>query len=112
MPDSRHFVDQRRKNWCAVIILLAVCSLTMSLATRYGALWGDSSHAVRTVHTHGSLDAKRQRLTKNAATWLPPVFSFTVLEDPGFYPSISPAGPAAPTLLFEENLFNRPPPSA
>jgi hypothetical protein len=107
-----HLTDERHKNWCAVVVLAAVCSLTASLATRYYSPWDASTHGVRTLQTNTSLDTKRQRLTKNAANWVPPVFSFDISQCPTFHPTIAPAGPPAPTLFFEESLYNRPPPAS
>jgi len=34
-----------------------------------------------------------------------------VAQAPIVYPRVAPAGPPLPTLLLEENLYNRPPPS-
>jgi hypothetical protein len=105
-----YFGARRSKPWCALVVLVSVCSLTISLATRYSSSWSISSHSVRVNQTHASPDAKRQRLTKNAANWMPPVFSFAVLQAPRFYPQIVSVGATAPNLLFEEKLFSRPPP--
>jgi hypothetical protein len=110
MSGFSHFVSPRRKNWCAVVILVAVCSLTASLATRYGALWGDSCRAVKTFQTHTSTDAKKQRLAKRAANWIPPVVCFGVLQATNFDSKIALARPRVIALLLEESLYNRPPP--
>ena len=112
MSPLSHFEAQRRKSWCALVVLVAVCSLTVSVATRYSSRWEASSPTVKTVQTHTSPDVKRQRLAKNAATWIPPVARFDILRAPIFYPRITPAGPPVPSLLFEESLYNRPPPSS
>jgi hypothetical protein len=112
MPTATHFEDQRGKRWCACVILLAVCSLTVSLATRYFSVSATSSnHEVRTIVNH-SQDAKRQHLAKDAVNWIAPVACRTMLAAPAFYPRFAPAGPPAPSLLFEEILYNRPPPSS
>ncbi len=92
--------------------MLGVCSLTLSLATRYYFPIDGSSHTVKTFKTSVSPEANRQRLNKNAANWLPPVLVFTDLEAPNFYPKFAPAGPPIPNLFFEESLYNRPPPTA
>src|SRR3984957_20778869 len=108
------FIRQERPRhiWCAMVVLVAVCALTVSLATRYGGPWTASSHVVSSVHGHSSVDAKRQHLTKNAATWVPPLVCFDPLGSPDFHPRIAPAGPPVPGLRLEESLYNRPPPSA
>jgi hypothetical protein len=106
-----HFKSQRRQIWSVAIVLVAVGSLTVSLATRYYSPWDASSPTVKTIQTHVAADAKRQRLTENAATWTPPVFILTVLQVPGFYPRFAPVGPPERTIVCDESLYNRPPPA-
>ncbi len=110
MSSLRHFEGRRHRTWCALVVLAAVCSLTVNVATRYSSPLNPSSPTVKTVRTHTAPDAKRQRLAKNAADWAPPVVCFDVLRSPRSYPRISPAGPPIPNLLLEESLYNRPPP--
>jgi len=107
-----HFEDYRRKRWCAVVILLAVCSLIVSLATRYSTSLDDSSPTVKAVQAHPFPAAKRQRLAKDAANWIRPMICFEALEAPSYYPPIAPAGPPIPIRFLEESLYNRPPPSS
>ena len=111
MPPLRHFKAERREIWSAVLVLVAVCSLTVSLATRYYLPGDSSSPTVKTIQTHQSPDGKRQRLTKNAANWMPPVLSFTVLPVPSFYARTVAAPPPVRSLVCDESLYNRPPPS-
>jgi hypothetical protein len=111
MSALNHFADRQRKSWCAFVVFVAVCSLTVSVATRYSTPLDTSSPTVKTVQTHTTPEAKRQRLAKDpAAQWAPPVVCFRVLRSPSFYPRMSPAGPPIPGLFFEESLYNRPPP--
>jgi len=84
-----YFEERFRSRWRASVVLVAVCSLTISLATRYSSPWIISSHVVKTVQTHASPESKRQRLAENAANWMPPVFTFEVLQAPSFYPQIA-----------------------
>jgi hypothetical protein len=109
MRDLNHFKIERRKVSTALVVLIAVCSLTVSLATRYSSS-EVSPKVVRTVQTHPAPDA-RQRLTKNAAIWIRPVFSFTALQAPSFYPLIAPTGAPIPNFSGDENIYNRPPPA-
>jgi hypothetical protein len=102
--------ESRCRNWCAVVVLFAAISLTVSVATRYGFTRAASNNVSTSVQKHLSPDPGRQRLLKNAATWMPPVVSATVLLAPASYPRIAPAGPPIPSLFFEKNLYNRPPP--
>ncbi len=104
--------DLRCVRWCTVVVLVAVCALTVSVATRYCYSAGSSTYAGNTLHKRTSPEQTRQRLTKNAAKWVPPVVRVVVLQVPSSYPRIAPAGPPIPSLLFEEKLYNRPPPSS
>jgi hypothetical protein len=56
MSPLRHFEDQRRKTWSAVVVLAAVCSLTASVATRYSSSWD----ACRPNTAGGEAAASRQ----------------------------------------------------
>jgi len=89
------------------VIVLAVCGLTVSLATRVFRL--SLVHHTTTVQS-GAARAVRQHLNKDAAMWRPPVTK-VVFEVVSFYPRVSPAGPPIPSLIFDESLYNRPPPS-
>jgi len=112
-------LEPERQRWCAFFVLLAVCSLTVSLATRYSssdASWlGHSFSTSTTVPTTSiqkpSIEPGRQRLLNKAAAWNPPFDSSASLLAPVFYPRIAPTGLPAITLLLAESLYNRPPPS-
>lgn len=94
-----------------MVVLVAVCALIVSVATRYSSTCEASSIAVKAGQIHTSAEAKRQRLAKDAIGWNPPVIQFSVLQSPSSYPRIAPAGPPIPGLVLEESLYNRPPPS-
>lgn len=106
-----NFKDRRRRGWCALVVLVAVCSLVVSVATRYSSTGEASSSTVKVGQIHASPEAKRQHLAKDAADWIPPAIPFSVLQPPTSYPRIAPSGPPMPGLQFEESLYNRPPPS-
>jgi hypothetical protein len=53
----------------------------------------------------------RQHMDRDAVRWAVPVANITVAQAPAFYPRLGPAGPPLPTLLLEENLYDRPPPA-
>jgi len=91
-----------------LLILLAVLSLSTSLATRVF----NYSASGTSITVRSSLpQAMRQHLDRDAATWGRPAVSFSMLEAPTFYPRFAPAGPPLPAVLFDESLSNRPPPS-
>src|ERR1700746_2938690 len=112
MPRRLHFGKQLRISWLAVVVLAAVCSLTISLATRYSYSAGISSLNVESAHAHPSPDSKGQRLTKNGAAWVAPVFGHLALRAPSFYSFITRPEAPAPNFLLEENFFTRPPPQS
>jgi hypothetical protein len=111
MPSLSYLQIQRRTIWITSVIVLAVGSLTLNLATRYYSPGDASSVTVKSIRTHSAPNARKQRLAKNAATWTPPVSSFSALQVPSFYLSIAPVQPAVRSLICDNNLYNRPPPA-
>jgi hypothetical protein len=105
---NRYGLMAALQKWRVFIIVLAICGLTISVATRTFRLKIHDSASV----TSGDAQAKRQHLDRDAARWAPPVPVFTVLQVPTFYPFVAPAGPPIPSTLFDESLFTRPPPSS
>ncbi len=91
------------------IIVLAICSLTASLATRYSAE-GSEVQNVAAVKSQ-SPDVHRQRLLSNALQWTAPVASFTLFQPPRS--SVFAVSVVVPStnLSSESWLYNRPPPS-
>jgi hypothetical protein len=101
-----------QKHWRILIIALAVCSLTVNVATRYSSCDLASVSIAKVLHKHSSPEKSRQRLTKVASSWLRPVTSSTPLQAPASYPRIAPAGPPIPGTFFEASLYDRPPPAS
>lgn len=110
MLQLANFDRSRRVHWCTTVVLLAVTALTVSVTTRYTFSFGASGGPVTKVHKHSSPEPARQRLIKNAATWMPPVVYAVVFLAPSAYPRLAPSGPPIASLFFEKNLYNRPPP--
>lgn len=94
------------------MVLLAICSLAVSVATRYTSAPADPDGATTSVRNHVAPEPGRQRLLQNAATWIPPVICSVIFQVPLSYSRVVPDGPRVPNLLLEENLYNRPPPSS
>jgi hypothetical protein len=94
--------------WSAVI-LLAICSLTMSLATRFTVVGPDVQKIASTKADLTS--AKRQNLLGNALQWSAPIAHFSLFEPPrSAVSAVSVIIP--PTNLTSETwLYNRPPPA-
>ena len=101
LPSHQH------PRWRVFVIALAICGLTVSLATRTFRLTFPQTPTAES----SSAQAARQHLDRDASTWVPPVPTLTTLSAPVFYPRVAPAGPPIPSVLFDESLFNRPPPS-
>lgn len=101
----------RCARWCALVVLLAICALTVSVATRYGSAEISDLSAIHTVHRHSGPQAVRQRLDLNAANWMPPVIGSALLQVPGEYSRLIPPGPFVLKLFPESSLYNRPPPT-
>jgi hypothetical protein len=92
------------------LVLLAICCLTISLATRFAAASSETA-SVRAVQAH-SPDAQRQNLLGDGLKWSGPAISFTLFEPPrSFVPEVSAVFPST-NLSFESWLYNRPPPTS
>jgi hypothetical protein len=100
-------VSSQRLKWYALVVVLTICALTTSLATRTFRLHFSPTATVRT----NSAQAMRQHLDRDAVRWVAPVPVLTTLQAPTFYPRVAPAGPPLPSLFFDESLYNRPPPA-
>jgi len=103
---------QSKRCWIAVV-LLAVCSITISVTTRYTVPGKAGDSKVTTVRNHLDFDTEqvRQRLLNNAASWMPPVVGSAILGQNKTFDPIILAGPPASRQFFEQSLFNRPPPA-
>ena len=109
MPPSQDclLVGHQHPRWCVLVIVLAICGLTVSLATRTVRLTIPHGVTAQSADSH----AMRQHMDRDAAPWAPPVPALGTLQAPVFYPRVAPAGPPIPSVLFDESLSNRPPPS-
>ena len=99
------------RRWCTAIVLLAVCALTVSVATRYSHYPTTPRSVAKTIHKLTSQQPRCQRLLKNAAVWIPPAVSSHVLLPRRSSSHVTPAEPVLANLVFEKSLYNRPPPS-
>jgi len=95
-----------RRNWERMIVSLAICGLTISLATRTFRL----TYSVTTVVKSVASQPMRPHMDRDAANWIPPVPVIAVFDLPVFYPRFAPTGPPVQRLFLDESLSNRPPP--
>jgi hypothetical protein len=105
--EDLRFPNHHRSRWLVLVVVLAICGLTVSLATRTFRLTIPHVVTAQNANSH----AIRQHMDRDAAQWAPPVPILSPLQVPVFYPRVAPAGPPIPSLLFDESLSNRPPPS-
>ena len=103
--------SSRCQRWCSAIVLLAVCSLTVSVATRYSYFPTANSSASTTIQKDASPRRSCQRLLNDAAVWIPPAISSDALPAFSVYPRIMQPEPGFLSPFFEKSLYNRPPPS-
>lgn len=96
--------------WCALVVLIAIFSLAISVATRYGSSEGSSTSTARTSHSYSSQPPGRQRLTKDAADWVPPVINCVELQAPSHPARMPSVGSTVPNPSFASSLYYRPPP--
>lgn len=100
-----------RQRTCALVVVLAVCALTVKLATRFDGFHSASTPAITTVQQHVCRAPNRQRLMTTAIVWFAPLIRASLLDTTTSYPRIAPSGPPIPGILFEQSLYNRPPPA-
>jgi hypothetical protein len=105
-PENRIAFDTKAR-WYLLVVLLAVCGLTVSVATRTFRLTVTHNTTVQS----NEAKATRQHMDRDAVRWIPVVPVATILEPPTFYPRALPAKPRLPSVPIEENLYNRPPPT-
>jgi hypothetical protein len=100
-----------------LLIIAVICSLTLNLATRY---WVS---AVSQIHTSNqvqvtkslqrrSLEPKRQHLDRDAALWIAPIVSFSILKPASLGPRVASLDIRIQNHLLDENVYNQPPPSS
>lgn len=108
MKRSTNHIDMcRHPGWRVFIIGLAVFGLALSVATRTFQMKVNRGVVVASAASQ----ATRQHMDRDAVSWAPPDTVLTVLQVPTFYPFVAPAGPPLASVLFDESLSNRPPPS-
>jgi hypothetical protein len=105
--ERREIVVRSVPWWRLALVSVVMVSLVVTLATR--TFRGTTSHSIAVQSN--SPQAMRQHMDRDAVRWAAPVAKIVVSQAPTFYPPVVPAGPPLPTLLLEENLYNRPPPS-
>ena len=96
--------------WCALVVLTAVFALAVSVTTRYSSAATAPTSAVKTSHSYSAQPPGRQRLTKDAANWVPPTIGSVPLQVPARPARVPSIRSAIPNPSFASILFYRPPP--
>jgi hypothetical protein len=99
-------------SWRGVLVVLAICAVTISVATRYSGLGSEVSN-VKTVSVlkSQSQQFQRQRLLDNGLHWMAPASSSAFFQPPRASVHAVLAEFSAIHLVSESWLYNRPPPS-
>lgn len=97
--------------WSALVVLLAISALTVSVATRYNSPQDSPSTHTKVLQKHSTEEPGRQRLTTDAASWIPPVVVSAQWYSPSTYPHSMVVADFVPSVTFVSSLYFRPPPS-
>src|SRR5258708_31169807 len=89
LPNHQHV------RWCVLVIVLAICGLTVSLATRTFRLTIPHGVTAQSADSH----AVRQHMNRDAAQWVPFVPLLGILHAPVFYPRVAPTRSPIPCVL-------------
>ena len=100
----------RHSAWRSLLILLAVLSLTLSLAGRYTSVSSVDFGKTTSIATD-STTAKTQHLLSDGLQWTAPVTAILMLVVPRRAARIVHAPLPVIDLYAEDWLYNRPPPS-
>jgi hypothetical protein len=93
-----------------LLIIAAVCSLTLSLATRFSVLTAPRSHTAKSFDSR-SAEPKRQNLDRDATRLATPIRVSAPFTPALIASHIVDIQPPASTHIFPSSLFNRPPPA-
>ncbi len=96
--------------WRYALILLAICSLTLSLATRFSVQSSSQSHSTKTVDRR-SAEPKQQHLDRDATHWVVSTAYLGFVEPSATGLPLDLVGPPLPRVLLGNSLYNRPPPA-
>lgn len=98
------------RGWRGLLIVVAICSLTISLATRFVIPASSQIHTAKAV-SRCLVEPQRQRLNRDAVQWAAPVQVSALAEPIIVYPRLAPPEPQVAIQLFDDSPYNRPPPS-
>ena len=96
-----------RKGWRFALIIVAICSLTVTLATRFSIPPDSHIHAFK---SDNSKSGEPKRVDRDAASSVTPGFSFAGFDSTASYAYLLPSSTVGTRDLISASLYNRPPP--
>jgi hypothetical protein len=99
-----------QSRWSKCVLTLVICALRLSVATRFSLATGSHLHTVKTFDSESS-QPKRQHLDSDATHWAAPVAVAMFMEHVTVHPRVFVTDCLPSTHVFDESLYNRPPPS-
>jgi hypothetical protein len=106
-----HYPRVNESRWSKFVLILVICSLMLSVSTRFCVTTGSHFHTVKTVEGQ-SPEPKRQHLDSDAVHWVAPITVALFLEQVAVYPRLFTADTLPPSHVLDESLYNRPPPQS
>lgn len=101
---------QKKEYLRSLLILAAVCSLTLSLATRFSLAHTPPAHGVKSADSRSG-EPKRQNLDRDNIRFAYPVESCTFAQPVEFFQAVSPIETPRSSNELADSLYNRPPPA-
>jgi len=99
----------RNDRWLIALILGAVLSLAINVATRYTTITPQEASRTKSATAH-SLDVQRQHLLNDGLHWSAPAEKFVLLEPARLSNAVLLSVPPVTRVYSEESLYDRPPP--
>jgi hypothetical protein len=98
-----------RNGWRFALIAIVICSLTLSLATRFSIPPDSHIHAFK---SDNSRSGEGKRLDRDAASYIAPGFTFARFDSTPMYVYFLPSSRVGTRDVVSAGLYNRPPPHA
>jgi hypothetical protein len=95
--------------WQNLLILLAVCSLTLSLTTRFSLAVTAPAHGAKSADSRSG-EPKRQHLDQDNIRFACPVETSPCMWPVEVFRQVIPTQPTTSSYDLSESLYNRPPP--
>jgi hypothetical protein len=93
-----------------LLILAAICSLTLSLATRFSVSLQTHAHTAKSFESQSS-EPKRQNLDRQAAGFARPFIESEFFEPIIVFSKVIDPVVLSSSHIFSPGLYNRPPPA-